>query len=362
MEFNQIRRKTKQVNIKDVSIGGMNDILIQSMTNTDTLDALATINQIKSLENVGCDLVRITVPSIESAKTIKAIKNSGVKIPVVADIHFDYKIALESLKQGVDKIRINPGNIGEDWKVKEVVSACKQEGVPIRIGVNGGSLEKHILEKYKKPTAEALAESAFYHLELLEKNGFDNAIISVKSSNVREMINANRIIAENCNYPIHLGVTEAGDDYSGLIKSSAGIGSLLCDGIGDTIRVSLTADPIEEIKAGKELLSTLGFFNKGSIQIVSCPTCGRTKINLIKLSKELKNAISEIDTKGKTLKVALMGCVVNGPGEARECDIGVAGGSGEAVLFKQGKIIKKINENEIIAVLKQEIERIIENE
>ena len=362
MEYNKIRRNTRNIRIKDTIIGGKSDISIQSMTNTDTNDAVSTINQIKTLEKNGCDIVRITVPTVESAMTISAIKNAGVNIPIVADIHFDYKIALECVKLGVDKIRINPGNIGEEWKVKEVVSACKNEGVPIRIGVNGGSLEKHILEKYKKPTAEALAESAFYHLELLEKYGFSDSVVSVKSSNVREMINANRIIAKSCDYPIHLGVTEAGDSYSGLIKSSAGIGSLLCDGIGDTIRVSLTADPIEEIRAGRELLSTLGFYNKGSIQVISCPTCGRTKINLIELSKKLKDEIASINTKGRTIKVALMGCVVNGPGEARECDIGVAGGVGEAVLFKQGKIIKKIDEDEIIPILRNEIERIIENE
>ena len=362
MKYNQIRRVSKKIYIKDTSIGGNSDILIQSMTNTDTLDVTSTIEQIKALQKSGCDIVRITVPSLEGAKTIKCIKESGITIPVVADIHFDYRIALECLKYGVDKIRINPGNIGEDWKVKEVVSACKSECVPIRIGVNGGSLEKHILEKYKKPCAEALAESAFYHLELLEKNGFYNSVISVKSSDVREMINANRIIAKACDYPIHLGVTEAGDNYSGLIKSSAGIGSLLCDGIGDTIRVSLTANPCEEIKAGKELLTTLGFYNKGGIQVISCPTCGRTKINLIDLSSSLKEKIALIDTKGKKLKVALMGCVVNGPGEARECDIGIAGGVGEAVLFKNGEIIKKITEQDIIPVLCKEIERIIENE
>lgn len=363
MEYNQIRRKSRSVKIKDITVGEGFPIAIQSMTNTDTNDSISTINQIKDLEQSGCDIVRITVPSVESAKTISQIKKAGVKIPIVADIHFDYKIALECIALGVDKIRINPGNIGEDWKVKEVVSACKSEGVPIRIGVNGGSLEKHILEKYKKPTAEALAESAFYHLELLEKNGFSNSIVSVKSSNAREMINANRIIAKSCDYPIHLGVTEAGDNYSGLIKSSVGIGSLLCDGIGDTIRVSLTADPLEEIKAGKELLSSLGFYTKGSVQIVSCPTCGRTKINLIELSKKLKSEIESLDTNGKTLKVALMGCVVNGPGEAKECDIGVAGGVGEAVLFKKGKIIRKIDENIIISVLREEIERMIsENE
>ena len=356
MKYNEIRRQSKGVLIKDKIIGADGDILIQSMTNTDTADYNATISQIKKLEAAGCDIVRITVPNLESADTILKIKKSGVQIPVVADIHFDYRIALECIKKGVDKIRINPGNIGEEWKIKEVANACSAENIPIRIGVNGGSLEKHILQKYGSPTAEALAESAFYHASLLEKYGFDNIVISVKSSDVRSMIGANRIIAKKCEYPIHLGVTEAGDDYSGLIKSSAGIGALLCDGIGDTIRVSLTADPIKEIYAGKELLTSLGFNKNGAIKIVSCPTCGRTKIDLISLSKAFKAAIEGFDTKGKDVKVALMGCVVNGPGEARECDIGIAGGNGEAVIFKKGEIIKKISEDEIISALIKELE------
>ena len=360
MKYNEIRRFTKSVKIKDMVVGGTNDILIQSMTNTDTRDAEATLKQILDLERVGCDIARITVPNVDSASTISVIKNSGVKIPIVADIHFDYKIALECARLGVDKIRINPGNIGEDWKVKEVTQACDAGGIPIRIGVNGGSLEKHILQKYGAPTPEALAESAFYHIELLEKFGFYNTVVSVKSSNVRNMIEANRIIASKCDYPIHLGVTEAGDSYSGLVKSSVGIGSLLCDGIGDTIRVSLTADPLAEIKAGKELLTSLGFYNKGSIQVVSCPTCGRTKIDLIDLSRRLKDAIEGIDTKGKDIKVALMGCVVNGPGEAKECDVGIAGGNGEAVLFRHGEIVGKISENDVISILTQEIRKIIE--
>ena len=360
MKYNNIRRKTKGIKIKDKIIGDKGDILIQSMTNTDTLDYKSTIEQIRALEKSGCDIVRITVPDTTSSETIRRIKNTDINIPVVADIHFDYRVALECVKAGVDKIRINPGNIGEEWKVREVANACKDAGVPIRIGVNSGSLEKHILQKYGSPTPEALAESAFYHASLLEKFNFDNIVISVKSSDVRNMILTNRIIASKCDYPIHLGVTEAGDSYSGLIKSSAGIGALLCDGIGDTIRVSLTADPIEEIKAGKELLSSLGFYNKGGIKIVSCPTCGRTKINLIELSESFKKATENFDTYGKDIKVALMGCVVNGPGEARECDIGIAGGKGEAVLFKNGEIIKKIRENEIIPSLINELKIIRE--
>ncbi len=356
MSYNDIRRKSRTVKIKNTEIGGNADILIQSMTNTDTLDYISTINQIKKLSDCGCDIVRITVPTVEAAQTIKKIKEAGITIPVVADIHFDYRIALECVKNGVDKIRINPGNIGEDWKVREVTSACKSEGIPIRIGVNGGSLEKHILEKYKSPTPEALAESAFYHINLLEKFCFYDSVISVKSSNVKNMIMTNRIIANSCDYPIHLGVTEAGDAYTGLVKSCAGIGSLLCDGIGDTIRVSLTADPCEEVKAGKELLTSLGFYNKGSIQIVSCPTCGRTKIDLIELSERFKEAIKKVETNGKDIKIALMGCVVNGPGEAKECDFGIAGGKGEAVLFRNGQIIGKIPEEKIIEVLLTEIE------
>lgn len=356
MKYNDIRRKSRVVKIKDTTIGGTSDILIQSMTNTDTLDKDATLNQVLALEAAGCDVVRITVPTLEAAKTISYIKSKGVSLPLVADIHFDYRVALECIKHGVDKIRINPGNIGEDWKVKEVTEACSYAGIPIRIGVNGGSLEKHILEKYKTPSPEALAESAFYHLNLLEKFNFRNSVVSVKSSNVTNMINANRIIAKNSDYPIHLGVTEAGDSYSGLVKSSVGIGSLLCDGIGDTIRVSLTADPVEEIKAGKELLSSIGFYNKGTIQVVSCPTCGRTKINLIELSQKFKSAIKNVDTNGKDIKVALMGCVVNGPGEAKECDFGIAGGVGEAVLFRNGEIIGKIKEEDIIPCLLTEIE------
>ena len=362
MSYNDIRRRTRSVKIKDKIIGGTSDILIQSMTNTDTEDYNATISQIKRLEDCGCDIVRITVPNIAAVDTVKKIKEAGIKIPVVADIHFDYRIALECVKAGIDKIRINPGNIGEEWKVREVANACKDGGVPIRIGVNSGSLEKHILEKYGSPTPEALAESAFYHASLLKKFNFNDIVISVKSSDVRNMIQTNRIIASRCDYPIHLGVTEAGDSYSGLVKSSAGIGSLLCDGIGDTIRVSLTADPVEEIKAGKELLNSLGFYSKGGIKIVSCPTCGRTKINLIELSDKFKKAIEGFDTKGKDIKVALMGCVVNGPGEARECDIGLAGGKGEAVLFKDGQIIRKIPEDSIIDTLIKELEVITEKE
>ena len=358
MKYNDIRRLTKGVKIGSLEIGAKNPILIQSMTNTDTADAISTISQIRALEEAGCDIARITVPNLESALTISKIKASGIKMPIVADIHFDYKIALECARLGVDKIRINPGNIGDEIKIREVVEACKSNGIPIRIGVNGGSLEKHILQKYGSPTPEALAESAFYHISLLEKFGFEDIVVSVKSSNVRNMILANRIIAQKCDYPIHLGVTEAGDDYSGLVKSSAGIGALLCDGIGDTIRVSLTDKPEFEADAAKDILRALGVEGQCGMDIVSCPTCGRTKIDLISLVKEFEGAAKREGLTDMPIKVALMGCVVNGPGEAREADIGIAGGKGEAVLIKHGEIVSKIDETKIVETLIEEIKKL----
>ncbi len=359
MDYNQIRRKTKEIGVGNVKIGKSAPISVQSMTNTDTLDACATINQIRELEKAGCDIVRLAVPKEEAAKTIKQAKNEGIKIPIVADIHFDYKIALECLRMGVDKIRINPGNIGAEWKVKEVAEACKSAGVPIRIGVNSGSLEKSILEKYGSPTAQALAESAFYHAEMLERFNFSDIVISIKASSVRENIMANRIVASNCDYPLHLGVTEAGDEFDGAIKSAIGIGSLLTDGMGDTIRVSLTASPVAEIPAARRILASLGLNPNGGIDIVSCPTCGRTKVDLIKLSSEFKKAISGINTNGKNIKVAIMGCAVNGPGEAKDADIGIAGGIGEVLLFRHGEIIGKVAEDRSIPALIEELKAII---
>ena len=328
------------------------------MTNTRSEDFSATLSQIKKLQSVGCDVVRMACPTEDAANIFTLAKAEGVTIPMVADIHFDYKIALAALRAGADKIRINPGNIGESWKVEEVARACKAAGVPIRIGVNGGSLEKGLLKKYGGPTAEALAESALTQADMLEGFGFGDIVISIKSSTIERMVDACKIVAANSAYPIHLGVTEAGDEYSGLVKNSIGIGACLMQGIGDTIRVSLTADPVREIAAGKEILSSLGLLN-GGIDIVSCPTCGRTKIDLISLSAKFREAIEGIDTKGKKITCALMGCVVNGPGEAREADFGIAGGDGCAMLFRHGETVCKIDEGDIIPTLLSEIERCI---
>ena len=356
MKYNEIRRKTNRVKIGNVFIGGDAPIAIQSMTNTSTHDAPATLAQIKKLSDAGCDIVRIAVPDLDAAETVKFIKNSDISIPVVADIHFDYRIALKCVEYGIDKIRINPGNIGDDSRVKAVCDACKAKNIPIRIGVNSGSLEKNILAKYGSPTPEALCESAMYHLDLLRKFDFEDAVISIKSSDVQGMIKASRLVAEKCDCPLHLGVTEAGSEKFGVIKSSAGIGALLCDGIGDTIRVSLTDDPVNEIYAAKNILKALEIEGQCGMNIVSCPTCGRTKINLIEIVKKFENAVAIEKLDDIPITVALMGCVVNGPGEAREADIGIAGGIGEAVLFKKGEIIRKIDENSIVEELIKEIQ------
>ena len=358
MDYNNIRRKTKKIAVGDIFIGGDAPIAIQSMTNTDTHDKEGTLAQIRSLEKLGCDIVRITVPDIEAVETIPYLKTNGVLIPIVADIHFDYKIAIKCAEAGVDKIRINPGNIGSDDKVFEVVKACKKAGIPIRIGVNSGSLEKEILAKYGAPTAEALCESAMYHASLLEKYDFNNIIISIKASNPYEMIKANRQLAEACDYPLHLGVTEAGSKEIGSIKSAVGIGSLLCDGIGDTVRVSLTDKPEEEIGAAKKIFNAVGIKGQSGMDIVSCPTCGRTKIDLISLVSKFERRAAQEGITSMPIKVALMGCVVNGPGEAREADIGVAGGKGEAVLIKKGAIVGKIAEEDIVERLIEEIKKL----
>jgi (E)-4-hydroxy-3-methylbut-2-enyl-diphosphate synthase len=355
MNYNDIRRKSKEIKIGNIAIGGNNKIAIQSMTNTPTENSDATIKQIKALEAAGCDVVRITVPTLDAADTVTAIKESDIHVPIVADIHFDYKIALRCAELGVDKIRINPGNIGDDSKVKAVCEACLKRNIPIRIGVNSGSLEKSILEKYGSPCAEALVESGMYHISLLEKYDFDNIVISIKASNVENMIKANRMLAERINYPIHLGVTESGGARAGLIKSSIGIGSLLNDGIGDTIRVSLTDDPLVEVESAKEILGALDIKGQNRMNIVSCPTCGRTQINLIELVKKFEKAVDDEGLRDIPIKVALMGCVVNGPGEAREADIGIAGGKGEALLFSHGETVKKIPEEDIIKVLLESI-------
>ncbi len=351
MIYNNIRRKSREVTVGNRKIGGEAPIVIQSMTNTDTLDAAATVAQIRAMEEKGCDIVRVSVPTLEAADTILRIKESGIKIPIVADIHFDYKIALRCAELGFDKIRINPGNIGDDARVKAVCDACRLRGIPIRVGVNSGSLEKHILKKHGAPTPEALCESALYHVSLLEKYDFYDTVISIKASTVADMIAANRRLAESCPYPLHLGVTEAGGGTRGLIKSSVGIGTLLCDGIGDTLRVSLTDDPVEEVDAAKQILQALEIEGQCGLDIVSCPTCARTKIDLIPLVKRFEKAIAEEGLADVPVKVALMGCVVNGPGEAREAHVGIAGGVGEAVLFRHGEIVEKIPEEEIISRL-----------
>ena len=355
MKYNDYRRQSREIGVGKLTIGGKSPISVQSMTNTDTHDIEATYNQALKLRAAGCDILRITAPDIESAKTFGELKRRGIDMPLVADIHFDYKIALAVAKAGVDKIRINPGNIGSRDKIREVVLACHERDIPIRIGVNSGSLEESILEKYGAPTAEALAESALYHASLLEELDFHNILISVKSSDVQNMIKANRILAEKTDYPLHLGVTEAGARTHALVKSSIGVGTLLAEGIGDTIRVSLTDDPVEEIYAAREILSALSLNDKPMMDIISCPTCGRTKIDLISLLSEFEARVKIEGLDKKNIKVALMGCAVNGPGEAREADIGIAGGKGEALLFKKGQIIRKIKEESLIDELISEI-------
>lgn len=353
--YNDYRRVSREIKVGGVIIGGTSPISIQSMTNTDTHDIEATYNQVVRLQDAGCDIIRITAPDLESVSTFAELKSRGVEIPLVADIHFDYKIAVAVAKAGVDKIRINPGNIGNRDKVREVVAACKEYSVPIRIGVNSGSLESEILRKHGAPTAEALVESAIYHADLLREFDFHDIAISVKSSDVQTMIRANRILAAKTEYPIHLGVTEAGARDRALVKSSIGIGTLLAEGIGDTIRVSLTDDPIEEIYAARAILDSLSLSQSRGMDIVSCPTCGRTQIDLIKLVREFEDRVKSEGLDRKNIKVALMGCAVNGPGEAREADIGIAGGKGEALLFKKGQIIRKIKEESLISELIEEI-------
>ena len=345
------RRKVKQVRLGALTIGG-EKITVQSMLNKPAHDIAGSVAQAVELERAGCEIVRAAIPDKDAVRLIGAIKKE-ISIPLVADIHFDYRLALEAVAAGIDKIRINPGNIGEDSRVKQVADACRTAGIPIRIGVNSGSLEKNILAKYGRPTPEALVESALYHVSLLNKFDFDDIVISIKSSDVETMISAYELLGQQCDYPLHLGVTEAGTDRMGLIKSSIGIGSLLVKGIGDTIRVSLTSDPINEIAAGKDILKALGLC-KNTVTMVSCPTCGRTRIDLIALANKVEQAVSGIE---KPLKVAVMGCVVNGPGEARDADLGIAGGDGCAVLFKRGEIIRKVSEEEILPALLEEIDR-----
>lgn len=342
-----------KVRLGNIYIGGDAPVTIQSMLNTPAEDIEASVLQAKRLEEAGCEIIRAAVPNRDAVKLIYALKNA-VSVPIVADIHFDYKIALDCVAAGVDKIRINPGNIGSDDRVKAVADACKAAGVPIRIGVNSGSLEKSILEKYGHPTAEALCESALYHASLLEKFDFNDIVLSMKSSTVATTVKAYELASQKTDYPLHLGVTETGTEYGGIIKSSAGIGSLLLHGIGDTIRISLTADPVREVVAAKELLRSVGLRNDG-VEFVACPTCGRTKIDLISLANKVQERLSGVD---KHIKVAVMGCVVNGPGEAKEADIGIAGGDGCALIFKKGEILRKVPEDMIIDELLKEIEKL----
>ncbi len=346
-------RKSKTIYAGKMPIGGGSRISVQSMLNVPSTDIQGTVQQAIELEKAGCDIIRAAIPNMEAIKLIPAIKNE-VKIPLVADIHFDYRLAIEAVAAGIDKIRINPGNIGSDDRVKAVADACRIKKIPIRIGVNSGSLEKEILAKYGSPTPMALVESALYHASLLEKFEFNDIVLSIKSSDVNKMIQAYELAAERCDYPLHLGVTEAGAERMGLIKSAIGIGSLLQRGIGDTIRVSLTAEPVKEVTAGFDILKALNLCKNG-VQLISCPTCGRTRIDLIGIATEVEKRLAGCK---KNISVAVMGCVVNGPGEAREADIGIAGGDGMGLIFKKGEIIRKVPENELIECLMQEIDKL----
>lgn len=350
-----IRKKTKQVTLGTVKIGGNAPVVVQSMCNTDTRDAARTLEQIRRLEQAGCEIVRLAVPDRDAAKALGGIRK-GTRIPLVADIHFDYRLALEAVKQGVDGLRINPGNIGGKSKVSEVVHACKDRGIPIRIGVNAGSLEKGLLEKYQHPTPEAIVESAFGHIHILEDLNFTDLKVSLKASDVLTTVASYRLFSEKSDYPLHIGISEAGTLFSGTIKSSVGLGLLLSEGIGDTMRVSLTADPVEEVRVAYEILKSLKVRQRG-VNIVSCPTCGRTEIDIIGLAQEVERRLAHIK---EPITVAVMGCVVNGPGEAREADVGIAGGKGVGLLFKHGDILKKFDEKELADVLIREVEEIVD--
>lgn len=347
------RKITRTVDVGGVKIGGGNPISIQSMCNTDTRDAEATVRQILALEEAGCEIIRVAVPDAEAADAIAKIKKE-IHIPLVADIHFDYRLALKCIENGIDKVRINPGNIGIRDRVKQVADAAKAKGIPIRIGVNGGSLEKRLLEKYGGPTADALVESALGHVEILDDVDFEDIVVSIKVSNVPTMIEAYRKFSERSDIPLHVGVTESGTERLGTIKSSIGIGTLISEGIGDTIRVSLTADPVREVYAAKDILRVLGE-RKNGIEFVSCPTCGRTQIDLIGIASEVEKRLQGID---KSIKVAVMGCIVNGPGEARDADIGIAGGKGEGIIFRKGEILRKVPEDRIVEELVKEVEKL----
>ncbi len=345
------RENTKKINIGGRIIGGGESIAIQSMTNTKTEDVKNTVEQIHRLEEAGCEIIRCTVPTMEAAEALKEIKKQ-IRIPLVADIHFDYKMAIAAIENGADKIRINPGNIGSKDRIRAVIDAAKERSIPIRVGVNSGSLEKPLIEKYGGVTAEGIVESALDKVHIIEDLGYDNLVISIKSSDVMMCVKAHELLAGKTDYPLHVGITEAGTVMSGSIKSAIGLGLILDKGIGDTIRVSLTGDPVEEIKAAKQILRTLGL-RKGGIEVVSCPTCGRTQIDLIKLAGEVETLVSGYPL---DIKVAVMGCVVNGPGEAKEADLGIAGGIGEGLLIRKGEIIKKVPESELLSALKYELD------
>ena len=347
------RKKTREVNIGGVKIGGDNPIAIQSMCNTDTRNVEETVKQIKELENAGCEIIRVAVPDMQAAEAIKDIKRQ-IDIPLVADIHFDYRLALKAIDGGIDKIRINPGNIGSEDRVKQVADMAKKNGIHIRVGVNSGSLEKHLVEKYGGVTPEGLVESALGHVRLLEKYDFYDTVISIKASNVPFSVEVYELLSETVDYPLHVGITEAGTVWGGTVKSAVGIGAILSRGIGDTIRVSLTGNPVEEIYAAKEILKDMNL-RKFGVEFVSCPTCGRTSIDLISIANEVESRVKSID---KNIKVAVMGCAVNGPGEAREADIGIAGGHGEGLIFRKGEIIRKVPENMLVDELMKEIEKL----
>ncbi|MBI5892577.1 MAG: flavodoxin-dependent (E)-4-hydroxy-3-methylbut-2-enyl-diphosphate synthase [Deltaproteobacteria bacterium] len=347
------RRKTKEIMIGNVRVGGDAPVSIQSMTNTDTLDVNATVRQIKALEKAGCEIVRLAVLNQDAANVLDKIKKK-ISIPLIADIHFDYRLALKAIEKGVDGLRLNPGNIGSKERVKEVVKAAKERRIPIRIGINAGSLEKDILEKYGHPTSEGMVESALRHIRILEENDFFDIKISLKASDIWKTIDAYRLLAKKNDYPFHIGITEAGTIFSGTVKSSVGLGILLAEGIGDTLRVSLTGDPVEEVRVGWEILKSLKLRQRG-VNIISCPTCGRIKIDAIKLANEIEKRLSHIT---KPINVAVMGCVVNGPGEAIESDIGIAGGDGVGLLYIGGKAAKKVKEKDIIEAVIKEVERI----
>ncbi len=351
-----MRRNSKEVKIGNLKIGGNNPIAVQSMLNFPSYEVEKNVNQAIELKKAGCDILRVAIPDLKAVKLISSIKEKS-DIPLVADIHFDYKLAIEAVMAGADKIRINPGNIGSNDKIKSIAKVCFNRGIPIRIGVNSGSIEKHILKKYGTVSPQAMCESALYNAKLLENFGFNDIVLSLKASDVYTTVEACKLVAEKCLYPLHLGVTEAGTEKIGIIKSSIGIGSLLLNGIGDTIRVSLTDDPINEIKSGINILKSLNLYNNG-VNIVSCPTCGRTRINIIEIAKEVEKLLENVKFK---LKIAIMGCVVNGPGEAKDADIGITGADGIGIIFKKGKIIKKVQEKELVKELIKEVNLMTSN-